>query len=129
MSNTDLIDAIEDLTLDPDSFGHVEHVRLGHAYLRHFGLVGSLDRVPRALRRFAEHAGAPDKYHETITCALLVLIHERMAGNPDQEWPAFAASNPDLLEWREGAFFRYYGEDVLESDLAREIFVLPGPFS
>ena len=60
---------------------------------------------------------------------LLVLIHERMALAPGQTWPAFAAANPDLLEWRDGAFFRYYGEEVLESDLARDVFVLPGPFA
>jgi len=59
--------------------------------------------------------GAPGLYHQTITWAHLLLIHERMqrAGAPET-WVSFRA----ILE-------RYYSPETLGSDLARRIFVLP----
>ena len=61
-----------------------------------------------------------------MTWALVILIHQRMALSPDTtDWPSFAARHPDLLRWKGGAFFEYYGPDILESPLARKTFVLP----
>jgi hypothetical protein len=144
MSTEDrLIEAIESLTLDPDAFDHEAHVRLAFAYLSRYELFDALARCRGALRGLAEHHGAHGKYHETITCALVFLIHERMqqarvaeprtpAGvshgePPGLEWEEFARANPDLLRWKEGAFFDYYPEEVIASRLARRSFVLPHP--
>jgi hypothetical protein len=126
MTDEQLIAGFETLDLASGSFHHADHVRLAFAYLRRYDLFESMSRYRVGLKRFATHAGAPGKYHETVTCALLLLIHERMAADssPD-DWAAFALANPDLLEWKGGAFFDYYDVDVLESDLARETFVLP----
>ena len=149
-----LIEEVESLEIDPAGFGHEAHVRLAFAYLTRFELFDALHRCRRALRRLAEHHGAPRKYHETVTCALVFLIHERMeaartderdrvrhsgsasrgasasgsgsavaAGGPT--WEDFARSNPDVLRWKGGAFFDFYSEEVLRSDLARRTFVLP----
>ncbi len=59
-------------------------------------------------------------YNETITCAYLFLIRERMAGCESADWEEFARRNPDLLVWRDGILSRYYREGTLQSDLARE---------
>ncbi len=134
MSETELIERFEDRTLDPRHFDHAEHVRLAWSYLRRYDLFEALDRYRSGLRGFAAHHGSADKYHETITCALLVLIHERMATRHTgpargqrESWDAFAEANPDLLRWRDGAFFDYYPVEVLASETARRTFVLPHP--
>lgn len=122
--------SFEALTLPAGSFSHEAHVRLAYVYLREHELFAALDRYRTSLRRFAKHHGAPNKYHETVTCALVVLIHERltlMQRNQSEpvRWEAFAEGNPDLLRWLDGAFFDLYPRSILQSKLAREVFVLP----
>lgn len=120
------IEQFESLTLPEPGFKHVDHVRLAWIYLKREGLVGALERVRGGIRRFATHHGAPGKYHETLTCAAVVLVHERMHDSPpDADWPAFAATNPDLLVWKEGAFFELYSPDIVADERARHVFVLP----
>ena len=41
------------------------------------------------------------------------------------EWDEFARNNPDLLVWKNGILSRYYGEETLKSELARNVFVFP----
>lgn len=128
MSDDELIEAFEGLTLAPGAFHHADHVHLAFAYLRRHELFEGLERYRMGLKRFTAHVGASDKYHETVTCALVILIHERMIeGSESDDWGAFAAANPDLLDWKNGTFFTYYDRDVMHSDTARTTFVLPGP--
>ena len=78
------------------------------------------------MRQFARKVGKPGLYHETVTWAYLLLIHERMARGPESEdFEAFAARNQDLLAWRPSILDRYYRPETLQSDLARRVFVLP----
>lgn len=118
--------AFEALALRPDAFRHAEHVRLAWIYLRRHGLLEAIRRYREGLVRFTGHHGASRRYHETVTWAMVVLIHERIVGAPEiDDFRAFAAANPDLMRWHGGAFFDYYAEDVLASELARRTFVLP----
>jgi hypothetical protein len=127
LSEEELIRSFEDLTLDPEAFDHSEHVRLAYAYLRQYDLLTTLSRYRAGLRALVAHLGSPEKYHETVTCGLIVLIHERMARSRDvSTWAGFMQENPDLLRWRDGAFFDHYSPEILASDLARTTFVLPG---
>jgi hypothetical protein len=51
-----------------------------------------------------------------------------MARNPEVcDWAGFTTQHPDLLRWREGPLFDFYGTDVLEDRTARFCFVLPMP--
>ena len=130
MTDADFRRRFEALTLPAGSFSHEAHVRLAYVYLREHDLFGALERYRTSLRRFASHHGAPGKYHETVTCALVILIHERLTRmQRDQaepvRWAAFADANPDLLRWLDGAFFDLYPRSILQSELAREVFVLP----
>jgi hypothetical protein len=121
-----LMHAFESLTLDPDHFTHPDHVRLAFAYLQKVGLLETLRLYREGLQRFTMHHGVPERYHETVTWALIILIHERLAAHPHPvDWSTFSAAHPDLVRWKEGVFFEYYPPDVLESPLARRTFVLP----
>lgn len=126
MTDGELVEAFEGATLPEHAFGHVDHVRLAWIYLGRLPLLDAIRVYSAGLRRFAETKGSPGKYHETVTWAFLVLVNERLQdGGADLTWPEFAARNPDLLRFRDGALFERYDPSILDSDLARKVFVLP----
>jgi hypothetical protein len=96
------------------------------AYVVQFPFLEAVEKFSAALKRFALSKGKPNLYHETITWAYLLLIRERLArAGRAQTWEEFAARNPDLLVWKGGVLATLYRQETLDSDLAREIFVLP----
>ena len=122
------IRAFEAGDVPPGGFGHREHVLVAWTYLREEPLLAALARFTTALRRFAAARGAPEKYHETITWAYVLLIHERLErGDRGASWDDFAAANADLLTWSGATSIlaRYYRDDTLRSDLARRVYVMP----
>jgi hypothetical protein len=69
---------------------------------------------------------APERYHETISLAYLLLIHDRIVTRGrGATWDDFAEANTDLLTWQPSILDRYYSRDLLDSDLARRTFVWP----
>ena len=108
------------------SFHHHDHVRMAWVLLEQTTLMETLGRFTAGLRRMATQAGKPQVYHETITCAYVILVQERRALRGAEDWPAFAGRNPDLLAWKPSVLeTRYYQEETLWSDRARASFVLP----
>ena len=127
MDDRELVRAFESCTLSPDAFTHREHVRLAWAYLREHSLFESLRLFAEGLKRYTASLGKSDRYHETITCAYLFLIHERMqrAGGNARDFDAFAAANEDLFARTPPILARYYRDETLQSSLARATFVMP----
>jgi len=123
--NKDLIDRFENDAVPEASFHHADHVRLAFAYLCEYPVLQALEKFATALKRFATARGKTQLYNETITCAYLFLIRERMVHCEDADWEEFARRNPDLLIWKDGVLSNYYREATLKSDLARRVFVLP----
>ncbi len=122
MTDDELLQGFESGTLA--EFPHALHVRVAWCHLRRDPILIALARFRAALRQFAAGKGKPDRYHETITIALLLMIAERR-GPPGEAWQTFAARNPDLLQWPCPALTALYGSGVLDSARAREVFVLP----
>lgn len=125
MTNEEFIESFEADRLPEDSFHHADHVRLAFAYLSRYSPLEALEKFVVALKRFAAARGKSGLYHETITHAYFFLIRERMARCAGCGWEEFAGSNADLLTWKGGILSRYYQEGTLQSDLAREVFLLP----
>jgi hypothetical protein len=125
MDDAELLVGFETASLPKEAFSHREHVRVAWLFVRKYGLPEALGRFADGLKRFAEAKGVPQLYHETITWAYLLLIHERLARNGADTWDAFAAANPDLLTWKPSLLDRYYSPELLWSDLARMSFVMP----
>ncbi len=95
-------------------------------YLTRYQATEAIERYAAGLKRFASAAGAPEKYHETITWAYLLLTHERMGRlASDHTWHEFAQANEDLLDWNNSVLSRYYTKETLGSSLARKVFILP----
>src|SRR5262249_23729936 len=126
MNEHDLIERFETCTLSPESFPHREHVRLAWLYLRRYPVLEALSKFCEGLKRFAGSLGKADRYHETITWAYLLLIRERMVRTEAAEsWVEFAEANADLLDWEANILKRYYQDETLRSDLAKQVFVFP----
>ena len=126
MSDDDFLASFENCTLAGTSFHHADHVRMAFLYLSRYPALEAMQRFSASLARFAAANGKPDRYNETITWALLLLIRERMAraGGP-LNWTEFAAGNADLLSWENNILKKYYRDETLSSNLARTCFLFP----
>jgi hypothetical protein len=125
MTDDELLSGFETASLGDRPFGHREHVRVAWLFVRKYGVPEALSRFSDALKGFAQAKGVPQLYHETITWAYLLLIHERMARRPLDNWTEFAGDNPDLLAWKPSLLDRYYTPELLWSEVARGSFVMP----
>lgn len=122
----DFVRSFEACTLPPGSFHHRDHVRLAWLLLGEESLPAALARFRDGLRRYAASLGKGGLYHETITFAYLLLVHERRLDAPAAEtFEAFAERNPDLFAWPRSVLERYYRRETLGSERARRAYVLP----
>lgn len=115
--------AFLDGEVNASGFRHADHVRIGFEILQRHDFPDAAAAFARSLKKIAARAGAPEKYHETITLAFLSLIAERRALGEHADFESFAGANPDLM----GASIlrRWYAPERLASDLARKTFILP----
>ncbi|WP_428266258.1 hypothetical protein [Haliangium sp.] len=126
MRTTDpLIQAFESASLDPGGFHHREHLYVAWCYLRELPLEDALARYVRHLRQLTIALGVPDKFHATITWAYVLLLRDAMDRSPDASFDELLADNPALLDHRAGALYGVYDRAQLDSDQARQRFVLP----
>ncbi|GAC1625773.1 MAG: hypothetical protein PVS2B2_20820 [Candidatus Acidiferrum sp.] len=126
LPDTEFLAAFETAELPEGSFHHADHVHAGWIHLSRHPLPEAIARFSAALQRFALAKGKPGLYHETITWAYLLLIHERMRrASMPQRWEEFAAENPELLDSPKKFLSRCYSEKLLDSLHARRVFVFP----
>ena len=126
MADDEVLKAFEAGVEPPGGFHHAQHVRVAWCYLCRYRVPEALERFRAGLRRFADAQGSPERYHETITTAYVLLIDERLrVQGRELAWNVFASSNADLLSWNPSILDRYYRTATLRSDLARHTFVPP----
>lgn len=119
-----VVAAFEACTLPPSEFHHRQHLQVAWWLLRAETLLPAMGRFVASLKRYATHIGKPELYHETITLAYLLLVHERLErGGRDRSWAQFAGEHPELFE--RGLLARYWASATLESSLAKRAFVFP----
>jgi hypothetical protein len=115
-------------------FGHRQHVELTWLAVRRYGMPAAIRLVSDGIKRTARYAGAPQKYHETISRAWVELVAHHATGQParragtEADFAIFAARNPLLLDKR--LLTRFYHPATLASPAARTGWVEPdrGPF-
>ncbi len=122
----ELIRQFEDCSLPLEALRHSVHIEIAFLYLCKYPVLDVLARFPAALTHYAQAHGKAGLYHETITWAYILLIHERMrrAGHK-QIWEEFKSTNPDLMSWTSTILKQYYRDETLSSELARNIFLFP----
>ena len=119
-----LLDDFTNDRIDPQTFGHAQHVEAAYALLRHKPFLEAAVAYIRGLKKLATDAGAPMKFNMTITLAYLGLIAERIEADQNTHWGKFISSNADLLDKK--LLLRWYEPEVLCSDAARRSFMMPG---
>lgn len=126
MSDQDFLAQLEACTLPEDRFHHADHLHAAWLYLMRFSATEAIAKFSQVLRCYASSLGKPDRYHETITWAYLLLLNERMRGSDvHATWEQFSAANADLFDWNNSILRRYYWPETLESELARRVFIMP----
>ncbi len=121
MNDDTLMQAFAEGTLDVGSFDHVMHVRVAWTLLQRLSPEEALLRTCRGLRRLAERAGRPEKFHATITWAYVALIEERR--RTGETFDDFRARCPELFDGR--ALGEAYPLERLHDPRARRRFLLP----
>ena len=104
-------------------FGHREHVHLTWLAVRCWGVPEAVGLVSDGIQRTARYAGAPQKYHATISRAWVELVGYHAAESGESYFPAFADHHSALLEKR--LLTRFYRVATLASPRARTGWVEP----
>ncbi|HEY2014387.1 MAG TPA: hypothetical protein VGH38_12845 [Bryobacteraceae bacterium] len=124
LTDEEFIAELENCRLPNESFRHRDHLRLAWIYLRRHGKIGAPSRIAQSIRRYATHHGKPERYHETITQAWLVLMSDACAGAAEgSTFECVLAAFPPLLE--KDLLAKFYSRELLQSDAARASFVAP----
>lgn len=106
-----------------DTFGHREHVHLTWLAVRRAGMPAAVAVVSEGIRSTARYAGAPQKYHVTVSRAWVELVAHHVAEDPIPDFTAFAGRNPELLDKR--LLTRFYRNTTLAGARARTGWVEP----
>ena len=113
---------MSEVTASAGRFGHREHLYLAWLAVRRHGAAGATDLVSGGIRRTARYAGAPQKYHATVTAAWIKLVAHHTPDGPD-DFSAFLERYPRLLDKR--LLTGHYTSARLASAEARQTWVEP----
>lgn len=120
-----LVEAFESGTMDGATFHHREHLYVAFCYLRERPLEEALARYVRHLRQLTARLGVPEKFHATVTWAYVILVDAAMHRCPGASFDELLLQNPALLDHRRGALYTHYDRAQLDSEEARQRFILP----
>ena len=112
-----------EVTANAERFGHREHVHLTWLAVRHCGVPAAIDIVSEGIQRTTRYAGAPQKYHATVSRAWVELVGYHVAEHEDAAFTAFADRNPALLDKR--LLTRFYRSTTLADPKAKQGWVEP----
>ncbi|PYT83071.1 MAG: hypothetical protein DMG40_03585 [Acidobacteria bacterium] len=123
-SDEDFLRAFEDLSFPAEEFHHREHLRVAWLYLASSDATRAAERMTTGIRRFANHHGATQKYHHTLTLFWMRLVGAALVETPEHRaFQEFLAAHAELGDKDLPA--KYYSRDLLESPAAREGWVEP----
>lgn len=109
MTDDQFFARLSDCSLPPSQFDHAGHLRLAAICLQRHGVDEAIARACGVIGRYAVSLGAPDKFHWTVTEALMRLLHARVALTGDAR----------------ALLAQHYSAQLLASEQARRRFVAP----
>jgi len=104
-----------------DRFGHRQHVHLTWLAVRRHGTSAAISLVSEGIRRTARYAGAPQKYHATVSRAWVELVGYH--AGPGDDFEDFVGRYPALLDKR--LLAQHYRSSTLATAEARSGWVAP----
>ena len=108
--------------MSAEGFDHRAHVEAGYLLLQRHHFADAAHAYTRGITAMAAAAGAPQKFHMTITVAMLSAIAERMSDS-GLNFDSFAAQHPELFD--RSMLLQHYSKERLECPQARQTFLLP----
>ncbi|HEV3360878.1 MAG TPA: hypothetical protein VG247_29015 [Pseudonocardiaceae bacterium] len=104
-------------------FGHRQHVQLTWLAVRRYGTADAVGLVSDGIRATARYAGAPQKYHATVSRAWVELVGHHADESDAADFDTFAERNAALLDKR--LLSRFYRSTTLAGAPARTGWVEP----
>lgn len=114
----------EDLSLAADYFDHSGHLRISWLYLQHYDIDAAVERVCCGIKAYAGSLGATEKFHYTLSYAMVRIMAARITQQKSRSWPGFLAANRDLVEDAAAVIHQYYTPALLADERAR-VAVMP----
>lgn len=114
-----------DQSLNPEHFDHRGHLRIAWLHLKRYPPQEACARVCDGIHDLATALGAAEKFHYSLSEALVLIMAGRMQGSAPTDFEAFLAANPDLLADARGLLATHYSDERLESVEARRHWVEP----
>lgn len=105
--------------LGPEHFDHFGHLRIAWLHLTHYPLEDAIERVCGGIRELARRFGVPQKYHHTLTVALLQVMNSRIKQSHAQNLDALLQDHPLLQHDAHALVAEHYSSQRLNSDSAR----------
>ncbi|MFF0061399.1 hypothetical protein ACFYRC_07595 [Streptomyces sp. NPDC005279] len=116
-------DLMAEVMASTEHFGHRQHIHLTWLAVRRYGVPAAVRLVSEGIQRTARYAGAPQKYHATVSRAWVELVGHHAADDDTKTFSAFAEHHPALLDKR--LLTRFYRPATLASAPARTGWVAP----
>lgn len=124
MSDEEFITAFEDCTLDKQFFDHLGHLRAVWVYLTRMRFEDAAIEFKNRLKAYAKSVKAEEIYSETKTMAWIYLIHHEIRQYPKaKKFKEFYKHTQNDLQ--KDILLRFYSEDVLNSDKAKQKWIKP----
>ena len=118
------VEDFESCRIANSTFRHADHIRLAWIYLCRHGYPEAEARMREGIRRLAVHAGAPGKYHETMTIAWMRLVAVGLALSPQAgTFADFSRAHAWLLD--KNAVLAFWSRERLMGDTARAQWIDP----
>ena len=111
---------IQEVMAGAGRFGHLQHLHLTWLAVRRYGTAAAIGLVSDGIQQTARYAGAPQKYHATVSRAWVELVghHATAPGSAaTTDFGGFIERNPALLDKR--LLTRFYRPATLASEQAR----------
>lgn len=125
LSDSELIEQLENCTLNPTIFNHEAHLRLAWIHINTFGLEQAKENIQRQLQNFVEHLGATDKYHKTLTIVAIEAVNHFMKKSQSSTFKDFIIEFPQLKDNFKGLINSHYSFDIFNSTTAKNEYLKP----
>jgi hypothetical protein len=124
MTDVEFTRAVERGEIVSKDFRHSAHLHVAWTYLCESQTTDeAANKMRHTLKRFAVAAGAPEKYHETITLFWVYFLATMRVNAKGSTLERIVAANPQLLE--KNFPLEYYSAERLFGNRARNSWVPP----
>jgi len=123
LTDTQFLAAFERCELTGAQFDHTGHLRIAWLWLQRCTLDEAIQKTCTGIQQLATYLGSPDKFHRTVTEALVRLMAHR--GAATLSWGDFLRANPDLTNDAKALLARHYSPQRLIDPRSRLEFLEP----